>query len=591
MEPSEIMAAYPAERWVFWVGAGVSYPAPSALPLGLPLTDFALRECCGDEVRGRLRRMWGEANAVVAQPGNPQPLGAAPRLESVLGDIDDVGKQAVGRGFDFVRGFESFLEAPYNENHLCLARLHARGATIITTNFDACIEKACGRLAGPGGGLRAGREFGVHFYEAPRAPNAGRIWHLHGTAENLPTLGATIRAVREGIPPAFAARLDDLFGRGCLLVFLGYSASDSFDVNLYFSGKAEGAFADSAALFVQHAGGEAPPNAGLLLRPFGRGRVESAETGEWLKALAGGAEEHEGGGVEPFRWEDAFLRRAALGDREEVRDYLICKLAFTLGINVASLDEGAYEGALRSEGRIDPLDFHKTLAYVCRVRGEASLEKRHDLKVKRDDSDLLGYYYSRGDFRRALRYAKPFEELRADVAAGGVELDWRTYTSMSAHCRPLVMKYLKNPLAGRVADDDRPRLEALLELTAALGDVPLRNVRFVNQVATALRFNFLFAALLHGAAGAETVRRVVSLYGDSASLAGFIGTYRDVAIRDFFLFRYHREGRPGDALAGAEVSLRLATLVGDVPGVKRARRLKTFFRLYSRLASAAPGLF
>jgi hypothetical protein len=579
MELSELIAAYPAERRVFWVGAGVSYPGPSALPLGIPLTDFALQQCCGDAIRQRLRQVWDEANKIVAQPGNDKPLGIAPRLESVLGDIDDVGKQSRDCEFDFLRGFESFLEAPYNENHLCLARLYASRATVITTNFDICIETACGRLPIVGDVLEAGREFGVHFYGGK--PAGARIWHIHGTAESLQTLGATIRAVQEGLPEAFCGWLDGVLERGCLLVFLGYSASDSFDVNLYFSDKAAGAFPNSTGLFIQHAGGDVPPNAGLLLRPFGRSRIEVADTSEWLRGLSGG--EVECGGRAPFEWKDVFLRRAALVGRERVRDFLICKLAFTLGLNIDILDEAAYEGALRSEAYFDALDFHKTLAYVCRVQDKGNLEKRHDLKVKRDDSDLLGYYYSKGDSRRALRHARPIVELHADAIRGVGELNWRTYTSMSAHCRPLVMKYLKNPFAGGVTNDDRGRLEEMIELTAALGNMPLRNVRFINQVATALRFNFMFEALLLGAPSEETFRRVMSLYGDSASLAGFIGAYRDASVRDFFLFKYHHRGHLGNALAQVEVSLRLATLVGDVPGAKRARKLKTLYKVHSWL--------
>src|SRR5205085_12557077 len=92
--------------------------------------------------------------------------------------------------------------------------------------------------------------------------------------------------------------------------------------------------------------------------------------------------------------------------RGEVRGYLICKLAFTLGANVGLLDEWAYGEGLRFESHFHGPDFHRTLTYVCRVRGESALEKQHDLKSNRGPTAMLGYYYSRGEIRRALKYAK-----------------------------------------------------------------------------------------------------------------------------------------------------------------------------------------
>jgi hypothetical protein len=44
----------PPRRLILWVGAGFSYPAPSALPLGVPLTSFAQRRCCGESVAARI---------------------------------------------------------------------------------------------------------------------------------------------------------------------------------------------------------------------------------------------------------------------------------------------------------------------------------------------------------------------------------------------------------------------------------------------------------------------------------------------------------------------------------------------------------
>jgi hypothetical protein len=577
----ELLNRFPPERRVFWIGAGVSYPRPSSLPLGIPLTGFALRETCGTVVESRLLRMWDEANAVAGTPDAPTPLGVVPRLETILGVADEVGTNGADCEFDFLRGFRAFADAPFNQNHLHLAALLAGGATVMTVNFDTCVERAFARLTGRTDALTRAKEFGAWRYRPQGSGGQSAVWHIHGTAEDVTSLGATVRAVKEGLPEDFSRHLDDLLGRGVLLIFLGYSASDSFDVNLYFSNKAPSQFADSAACFVQHSGSSAPPNAALLVRPFGEGLIMEADTSAVLASLSNLTATVNDS--EPFGWRDAFMSDAVVTDREELTGFTVCRLAFALGINADLLDAGAYKNATRIEGRVGELDFHKTLAYVCRIQGRSRLEKLHDLKVKKDASDMLGYYYSKGDMRRALGYAKTLDELFERASAGGTELGWDTYTSMSAHCRSLIMKYLKNPFTLRVSEDDRNSIYRLLRLSELLSEVPLRNVRFINQVCTALRFNFLFRALLEGKEDEQRVSRTVSLYAEGASVAGLISTYRDIAVMHFFLRKFHCSGDLRQAAAHADKSMRLAAVVGDVPGQRRAKMLKTYIGVYASL--------
>jgi hypothetical protein len=314
--------------------------------------------------------------------------------------------------------------------------------------------------------------------------------------------------------------------------------------------------------------------------------VTTEDTTEVLESLARGRPSPVP--VETFRWEEAFLSRAVTRDVEKVRGYLICKLAFTLGVNVDLLDASAYADALRREGDFDPREFHRTLAYVCRVQGRSRVEKRHDLLSKREGEEMLGYYYSKGNTRRALEFARGVDELFADARGPSGELGWRTYTSMSAHCRAAVNKYLNNPAAARVAPGDRQELERLLELTALLGGVPLRNVRYVNQVATALRFNFLIRGLLEGKRDGQAIERVLWLYGEGASVARFISTYRDIALMHFLIDKIHRAGGLSEAADYVGRSLRLAETVGDVPSIKRAKRLRAYFRLYLLVGRARP---
>src|ERR1051325_4372438 len=108
---------FPTDQWLLWVGAGISYSAPTSLPLGGALTLFALRECCGEVVATKVEQLWTEANAIIGTPDVPVPLGIVPRLESILGDIDDVRVKSIGCEFDFLLGFRTFTDASFNQNH------------------------------------------------------------------------------------------------------------------------------------------------------------------------------------------------------------------------------------------------------------------------------------------------------------------------------------------------------------------------------------------------------------------------------------------------------------------------------------------
>lgn len=579
MSVAELAKDFQPKNLILWVGAGVSYPDPTSLPLAIPLTTFALRECCGETTAANILRIWERANASVCSPANQTPLGRVPRLELVLGDLEDVRAESKSLDFDFLRGFKIFTSVPFNQNHLFLAEILGRGATIITTNFDTCIEDAYRWLTRGADRPVLVRQFGTPYYR-PDAVGTGRVWHVHGTAEDITSLGATIRTVKEGLPANFRNWLDAALQEPTLVVFLGYGAGDSFDINFYFAEKDDSQFAGSVACFVQHPGYPLPSGASLLVRPFGKRVITSEDTTEVLRSLSSSRLPHPPSA--PIAWQDTFLREAIMNARDEVKAYLICKIAFSLGVNVGLLDERAYRGALRMESHFRGLDFNRTLAYVCRVQGKSSLEKQHDLKSKRGATALLGYYYSKGRVRRALKYAKTLNELFNDAHGRGGELGWETYTSMSAHCRNALNKYLLNPFISRISLPRRVELEKLVELTDLLSQVPLRNVRYLNQVATAARFNFQFKALLSGVKDEQAIQRVLSLYGEGASVAGFISTYRDVAAMHYLLYQFHRAGELAEAVTNLDRSLRLATVVGDVPSIRRAKKLKMYLSWRAR---------
>ncbi len=562
----EILSAYPMNKWVIWVGAGVSCAPPTNLPLGIPLTQFVLSHACSPEVSVRLTRIWDKSNEICSDDGNPQPFGAAPRLETVLGVVDNAESISPELAYDFMSGFTAFDDAPYNSNHLCLAKLLSDGASIVTTNFDSCIQNAFTDEIRPGIALQREKVENAYRFRCPEV-ETGALWHIHGAAIDISGLGATIRNVKRGLPNQFTIELKSLLSDGCLLMFLGYSASDSFDVNLFFSRLRTREYQNSTAVFFQHETASLPANADILLKPFGERIKEFVDTGKTLHSISGHRDPRVQAPV--FEWNGAFLDSTDLGAGSKIKGYLTCRLARELGLSFRLLDSNAYGLAMKNRDLFDNWELHRTLASNCRMIGKSKKEQLHDHSAR--DYDLLGYSYSQGDLKAAKKPAKSIDVLLEESKDPMSELDWDTYTPMSAHCRPIINKYLINPLLRRVEEPDRRDVENLMKLVTQLGDRPLRNVVHLNQVATAWRFATLFRALLGGDQDLETERNILSLYAEASSIQGFVSAYRDFAIKRILLNKLHCQRISAGNIYGlARRSRKLAKLIGDVWGARRA---------------------
>lgn len=416
----DMISRYPVSRWLIWAGAGISRAEPSLLPLGKTLTEFTLVTTCGIQVARRICSVWSSANRIIGQasrfvlgPLTPMPLDEYPRLEAVLGEISEVESHTRLVGFSFLQGFSGFAQTPFNRNHWRIACLLGAGATVITTNFDLCIEDAY-RALHPGDMFVRKRIGNTYRYRSRHNPAAGDLWHIHGIAEDVQRLGTTLRIIKEGLPRGFRQLLNTKLRNGCALIFVGYSASDAFDVNLFFDSKAQTEFNKSSVVFIQH-GKSKPPNAATRLAgPFGTVRLKNRNTARFLAELAQqvcSRSKYYQPNSMAFDWKTAFSNRSDVSNVHAIRCYLISKVANHLGININRMLKNCYRRALQEETKVEVDDFHRTMAIVCRMQGLSRLERFHDEKVKVKDEDLLGYFYSQGNLPKAFRYALSVQSL------------------------------------------------------------------------------------------------------------------------------------------------------------------------------------
>lgn len=305
-------------KTIFWVGAGVGFDAPCSLPLGNGLTDAYLKAALGEERAEEFILYWNNHIPRIRECVDrgdwraPSGLGSysladvrsgkawdRPRLEFIIGEVNKLDQEFQGVGFRkpenhrryarkySIEAISHFAEAKPNLLHYWLADFARAGATIITANFDTCIEKA---IIGDTLPAPVSRD-GIRGIET----GAGFVYHFHGVATDQDiqvNLGATVNNISKRLPGAFTEKLQKCFEEGCCIVFVGYSGLDFFDVQPFFEGLKGNGYSGTA-IYLHFCGSDAECGKAVgqtkryqyLLTPFENQKIVYGDSLEFFTAL------------------------------------------------------------------------------------------------------------------------------------------------------------------------------------------------------------------------------------------------------------------------------------------------------------------
>jgi tetratricopeptide (TPR) repeat protein len=194
----------------FFVGAGISAMPPSNLPLAAGLVESLIAP-----VLHPLRLPDGLARSVTK---------ALVRLRPEV--ITDVLLEHLGP--DAARPLFKSLNGQPNAWHAFLAAALRSGCSVITTNFDTLIEKACDTLGAPYETI-----VGTAVKDSPRASSL--LFKIHGSVgrgqgrDDLSSIALAVRQVGRGLSLRQTNLLRRLIENRPLIV-LGYSGRDDFDI-------------------------------------------------------------------------------------------------------------------------------------------------------------------------------------------------------------------------------------------------------------------------------------------------------------------------------------------------------------------------
>lgn len=537
-------------RTLVWAGAGVSVDPPSSLPAGGPLTDFALEVTCGTEFLLFVRRLWNRFDAVVEGIVPSGRVGGFPRLESVIQAIIECESALAEPGEGILAGFRSFRNSAPNRNHLLLGRLLQRGARVATTNFDTGIESACAQLE--------------------IAPAPGALWHVHGSAADVSALGATIAGVKDGLDPRFAGWLEGELRSGVALVFVGYSASDFFDVHRWFASIDPATLRGCSILFVQHTGSPIPESATRMLGRFPGARFVEADTTRFLELLAPAVPRTRIPPA-PFDWRRAFMA-AMRGSHRSWRALLQVRICNALGVSAFRFDPAIAKRCHRLKRRFSPALYHETLAVLHRIAANDRSHRYHERQrsTAADATSLLSFYVTTRDLDAAREVAWGLSELRRHLDDPGAA--WSVIGSMKVH----TMELLEAALAGGGRDERvRERATEICSIAEEFARKPFAAFRDLKVPANALRLHLLLRALLGEPRAGDRREEIITLYRELSCLDGLVHSLRDFGMCG--ILRGVAEQDAG-ALAEAEEALsgasRMAVEIGDAIELERLTRLR-----------------
>lgn len=190
---AEIIEALGDGQLLMFCGAGISWPAPSNLPLAESLVSRAATALLAphDTALGRL--------AI-----RPEVFFSYPYRINPTETLGTIARLLQSRSF--------------NTLHAACAKALRSGNVVVTTNFDTLIEEAATSSA-------------TSFTLALRGTSATRsvIFKIHGSLADLPSLALTIDQVGAGLGADRAAYFRELLAGKTILV-LGYSGNDPLDI-------------------------------------------------------------------------------------------------------------------------------------------------------------------------------------------------------------------------------------------------------------------------------------------------------------------------------------------------------------------------
>lgn len=458
---------YKAKEILFLVGAGISKLVPSNIPLGYELTKFILEKSCGIEESECIFNTWEKFSNVINAYDKKLKF-PIPRLETVLGCINEL--DTITNRKSILYGLKSLTNVPFNRNHLILSHFLREGSNILTTNFDLGIQNAYRESYG---------ETLIHLpyetFSSYYGSNTGKIYHLHGSSkDDISLLGATVEQVKKGFNKNEKLIIDELIKNSKLIIVLGYSISDSFDITPYFESLE---FPMNACCFIQHRkkddrNVEFPNNIDMLLKSADIKKKIANDTTEFLIRFEAAILKKNWlykKNDNIFDWKKEFDNAWKYEYSDDDKLINLLGIRYNIGFNTKIISE------------IRPNIYNEITQY----------SNTHDISNHRI-SNYISESLRSFDKLREEKLIKPTEIVNEDVVN---YIDRNYLITLRDECMYYILKY--KDVSITVNDIDKKRMEQLIFLLEKYKNYSYSEVQYISYISAFCKYLSLLKARLN----------------------------------------------------------------------------------------------
>lgn len=485
-------------------------------------------------------------------------IGNCLRLESVVSEIFQIehllkpGKQ---KHLSFSESFSKILEAPYNLNHELIAYLVSRGSTVVTTNYDVCIQKAVRAIDGQVEFSASKSIDGIYEYGSNNE-KCGRIFHIHGTAEEPKNIGITYQTVSRNFSKKFEKKLDTWLEEDYTFVFLGYSCSDNYDVERYFEELYYRNIAVKAsAVYIQH--GEIHNQKDLnksiekYLSFFKDSYAITMDTSAFLKNLVssyGYTNFSFCNQREPFQWEMKLKEKIEIS--EEMRGLVFLRICRLIGMNPLIF---RFNNKMEDFNRMVNMknypveDYFIELTKLYISKQQWDIDKCKDILKSNSEEynenynnthfyssrlayDMNDIYEMERDFDRLIHNLPILDTINNEILmqqSNDERIGWEISTPLHKHTKILWYK-MKNEVSREqgfyLSKKNRMIAKKQLECINKILKLDFEKFEEINQYCVALRSRAMLIAFLFGEDRYESVMNdlamAVDIYIKESSIEG-----------------------------------------------------------------------
>lgn len=396
-------------------------------------------------------------------------------------------------------------------------------------------------------------EFRLYIYKNENITK-GKIYHLHGVADDLGTIGISLSEVKKTFSPKFKEQLTEWINNAYCFIFLGYSCSDTLDVNpFFFNLKANGNATGIIINYSEHesfANENQDSNMDNILTPFSQKIIFNTITRDFIESLA----IHDyvkinNNNDDVYKWSDNF-ENCIIPYNQDLNQYIALGIINLLGLDCKEILAPDW---YKQQKKYELFKRHWYIDYnsFIRLSRDSHFSKAIKFSTKLDKSQLTksDIYANIGLTRKAAKAALPITEIydilhNTNWANSNYQIDWTISTALNRNAQWIIIDILRNPFLFKRKQKKHSNLaDTIIKSNNIIINLGNDYVLHFIQQLTALRYNGVLLMVFKNkyAPAVSNLKKALDDYASISSIAGIIRCKLYLAFVELSNFKLNKD--------------------------------------------------